>query len=201
MKSCGYKFLKTFGLTILCIFLFSFCKQSENKKILEVKESQDELILETLFFYSIDELKERFGESNLNTKLIEACETCGPEGSPLEESYFVTTLFPGSKREVVIDWNSNQTKVTRVSVGYSEGNEWRTKEGFRLGDSISKINRYYKNKPVEMLFENEYYYNVNDYYSLTFNSDEILNSENLISTDSNLKNLVLQSIDLRIPGY
>jgi hypothetical protein len=201
MISWSKKILKPIGLSVLTVLLLTNCKQSDSKITKHAFQNQRDLILETLFFYSINELKQRFGESNIQTEYTEACETCGPEGGPLEESFYTTTIFPNSKNEAHIDWDSYQTKVTRVSVSYSEGNEWRTKEGFRLGDSISKINSFYKNKPVQMLFVNEYYYSVNDYYSLSFNSDKIIDSDNLMSTDLNLKNLVLQSIDIRVPGY
>jgi hypothetical protein len=167
-------------------------------------ENKAELSLENLFFYSINELQDKFGKANVQTKLIEACETCGPEGTPLEESFYTTTLFPDSKKEVVITWNSNQTLLTDVNVE-RDGNEWRTKEGFRLGDSISKINQYFKNPPIKLVYENYFYFNVNDYYTLMFESNDLnfdnLDFENLMSGDARLKNLVLVAISIRLPGY
>ncbi len=197
-----------FSAFTLTIFLTTSCSQSTNNNdvILDDvhKTYKTELMLENLFFYSINELQDKFGKENVQTEVIEACETCGPEGTALEESSYTTTLFPDSKKEVVITWNSDQTLIREVSVERN-GNEWRTKEGFRLGDSISKINQYFKNKTVKLYSENYVFYNVNDYYTLMFDPTDLnydnLDSENLMSGDARLKNLVLVAISIRIPGF
>lgn len=214
MKNKNYNFLTTLGLMVSTVLLFANCEQSSNnesiqneqsesKKNIKDEQSEPELMLESLFFYSFYELQEKYGESNLQNEFIEACETCGPEGSPTYENSYTTTLFPNSNKEVYIVWNSLQTKVTEVSVSLN-GNEWKTKEGFRLGDSISKINYYFKNKPNKLTYANWFYYDINDYYSLMFSSDDLnfdnLDTENITSVDSRLKNLVLVAISLRLPG-
>ena len=93
--------------------------------------------------------------------------------------------------------------MEEVSVSL-KGNEWKTKEGFRLGDSIAKINRYFKNEPIKLTYVNWFYYEINDYCTLMFSSDDLnfdnLDTENITSVDSRLKNLVLVAISLRLPG-
>lgn len=207
--------LTTFCVIVLSVFLFANCEQSDNKNSLPAEQSETknhkmeeqsatEFSLESLFFYSIDELREKFGSSNVRNEFNEACETCGPEGTPSYENSYVTTLFPNSSKEVIIDWNSDQTSVTEVTVSLN-GKSWKTKEGFRVGDSIAKINRYFKNNPVKLLYANWFYYQMNDYCTLMFNSEDLdfenLDMENLISVDSRLKNLVLVAISIRIPGH
>jgi hypothetical protein len=214
MNKVNYNFLKTLSVIVLSVFLFANCEQSEKKNSIQEeqsenkKNSQDEQFetefnLENLFFYSLEELQEKYGESNMQNEFIEACETCGPEGSPLDESYYTTTLFPNSNREVFIDWNFDKTLVTNVSV-QSEGNKWSTKEGFHLGDSISRINRYFKNKYFEMFYFYEFTYNVNENYTLGFNAEldfSKTETETFQSSDSRLNKLVLERIELRLPGY
>lgn len=204
MKIKNCIFLKTSVLSILTVFLFTHCEESKNIKKNKEEQFETEFNLENLFFYSLEELQEKYGESNMQNEFIEACETCGPEGSPSYENSYTTTLFPNSSKEVYITWNSHQTKVEEVSVSL-KGNEWKTKEGFRLGDSISKINKYFKNKPKKLTYANWFYYNINDYYTLMFSSDDLnfdnLDTENITSVDSRLKNLVLVAISLRLPGY
>jgi hypothetical protein len=215
MNKVNFSFFKTLSVIVLSVFIFTNCEhsekknsmqdeQSENKKNSQEEQFETELILESLFFYSINELQEKFGKSNVGNEFIEACETCGPEGSPTYENSYTSTLFPNSSKEVYITWNSLQTKVEEVSVSLN-GNEWKTKEGFRLGDSISKINNYFKNKPIKLIYENWFYYSINDYYTLMFYSDDLnfdnLDTGNLMSVDSRLKNLVLVAISLRLPGH
>ena len=203
---------------ILRFFFFSFllftsCENSESsnglqngnsEKILNnsYENGKQDLILETLFFYSLSELEEKFGSSNVRNEFNEACETCGPEGTPSYENTYTTTIFPNLNKEVNIEWNSRKTKVIEVSVSLN-GSEWRTKEGFHLGDSISEINQYFKNKPVKLTYVNWFYYKVNDNYTLMFNSDnlnyDVLDTENLQSNDTNLKNLVLVGISIQLP--
>jgi hypothetical protein len=214
MNKVNFSFLKPLLLSVLNIFLLTNCEQSEkknsrqyeqseNKKNIQDEQFEPELILESLFFYTINELQEKFGKSNVRNEFIEACETCGPEGTPTYENSYTTMLFPNTSKEVYIVWNSLQTKVTEVSVSLN-GNEWKTKEGFRLGDSISKINYYFKNKPIKLTYANWFYYDINDYYTLMFSSDDLnfdnLDTENITSVDSRLKNLVLVAISLRLPG-
>jgi hypothetical protein len=203
MKKKNCIFLKTLVSSILTVFLFTHCEQSENIKKNKEEQFETEFNLENLFFYSLEELQEKYGESNMQNEFIEACETCGPEGSPTYENSYTTTLFPNSSKEVYIEWNSLQTKVEEVSVSL-KGNEWKTKEGFRLGDSIAKINRYFKNEPIKLTYVNWFYYEINDYCTLMFSSDDLnfdnLDTENITSVDSRLKNLVLVAISLRLPG-
>jgi hypothetical protein len=202
-------FKNAFYLFVFVGLLLTGCGQAkkesdDNDEINNLKEyTNTDFILESLFFCSIDDLIEKYGESNIQTEFFEACETCGPEGSPLEESFYRTTLFPNSEKEVKIDWNSNQTIVTRVNVE-SIVSVWRTKEGFKIGDEITKIKSYFKNKPFEMFYFYEFIYNVNENYSLSFNAD--LNftpyeAETFLSTDARLNKLVLCSINLNLPGY
>ena len=203
MKKKNCIFFKTLVLSILTVFIFAHCEESKNIKKNKEEQSGTEINRENLFFYSLEELQEKYGESNMQNEFIEACETCGPEGSPTYENSYTTTLFPNSSKEVYITWNSHQTKVEEVSVSL-KGNEWKTKEGFRLGDSIAKINRYFKNEPIKLTYVNWFYYEINDYCTLMFSSDDLnfdnLDTENITSVDSRLKNLVLVAISLRLPG-
>ena len=90
--------IKYYLLLIVTSFLISSCNQTESKNI---ESEENDFFLESLFFYnSIKELEDRFGASNIETEFVQACETCGPEGSPLEESYYSTVLFQNSKKEV-----------------------------------------------------------------------------------------------------
>lgn len=187
------------GLPILIVLVFSACNQEKTIINHQNEKSDSNLILETLFFYSLSELQDKFGRQNMTTKFNEACSSCGPEGSPTYETSYSTILFPNSTKEVHIEWDSQQTKVKEVSVTL-QGKEWKTKEGFRLGDSISKINQYFNNKSVSLVYGNWWYYNVNENYTLMFNSDELDYdnlSEDSKSTDSSLKNLVLVGISIR----
>jgi hypothetical protein len=211
------KYIKTLpfvlGFFFFSFLLFTSCENSESsnglqngntEKILNnsYENGKQDLILETLFFYSLSELEEKFGSSNVRNEFNEACETCGPEGTPSYENTYTTTIFPNLNKEVNIEWNSRKTRVTEVSVSLN-GSEWRTKEGFHLGDSISEINHYFKNKPVKLTYVNWFYYKVNDNYTLMFNSDnlnyDVLDTENLQSNDTNLKNLVLVGISIKLP--
>jgi hypothetical protein len=202
--SMNNNFKKIFYLFILIGLLSSSCGQIKNDKKNIKEEPGNELILESLFFYSsVNELQEKFGKFNVLNEFNEACETCGPEGSPLEESFYTTTLFPNSKKEVIIEWDSNQTTITRVTVE-SEANEWRTKEGFKIGNEITKIKSYFKNNPFEMLYFYEFMFSVNDSYKLYFNADlnfTPFEAEIFQSSDSRLEKLVLKRIELKLPGY
>ena len=196
-------FKKMFYLFLFIGLLSSSCGQIKNDNNNNKEEPGNEFILESLFFYSINELQEKFGKSNVLNEFNEACETCGPEGSPLEESFYTTTLFPDSKKEVIIDWDSNQTMITRVTIE-SEANEWRTKEGFKIGSELTKIKSYFKNKPFEMLYFYEFIFSVNDSYKLYFNADlnfTPFEAEIFQSSDSRLNKLVLKRIELKLPGY
>jgi hypothetical protein len=203
MNKVNFSFYKILSLIVLSVFLFANCEQSEKKNSIKDEQFESEFMLESLFFYSFKELQEKYGESNMQNEFIEACETCGPEGSPLDESYYTTTLFPNSKKEVFIDWNTDKTLVTNVIIE-SDGNEWNTKEGFRLGDSIAEINSYFKNKYFEMFYFYEFIYNLNENYTLGFNAEldfSPTEAETFQSADSRLNKLVLRSIELKLPGY
>ena len=116
-----------FWVLIVLTSLITGCAQksvSENQKNNMEQTIVTEYNLENLFFFSLEELEEKFGKSNIQNEFTEACETCGPEGTPLDESYYRTTLFPDSSKEVQIYWNSDQTKVTEVIVE-RDGNKWR----------------------------------------------------------------------------
>ncbi len=177
--------------------LFLGCQRSN-----AIEREENKLILEGLFFFnSLEELEEKYGKSNAQVEFVEACETCGPEGSPLEESYYITTLFPNSKKEVVIYWNENKSLVKSISVE-KENSEWTTKDGFRIGDKIEKFNGANLD-PFEMIYFYDFIYNVNSNYSFSFNAE--LNfypseGETFSSKDVRLKGLVLKRIEINLPG-
>jgi hypothetical protein len=191
--------IKNYLFLFVTSFLISSCNQTDSRNI---KSEETDLFLESLFFYnSIKELEDRFGASNLETEFVQACETCGPEGSPLEESYYSTVLFPNSKKEVFIDWNSDQTMVTNISIE-SKDNIWSTKDGFKIGDSISKVQNQVKT-PFELLYFYEFIYNFNSFCSISFNNELDFypaEAEIFQSQDSRLKKLVVTKIEMRLPG-
>jgi hypothetical protein len=191
--------IKKYLLLIVTSFLISSCYQTESKNI---ESEETDFFLESLFFYnSIQELEDRFGASNIETEFVQACETCGPEGSPLEESYYSTVLFPNSKKEVYMDWNSDQTMVTNVSIE-SKDNVWSTKDGFKIGDSLSKVQNQVK-KTFELIYFYEFTYNFNSFCSISFNNElDFIPAEAELfqSNDPRLKKLVLTRIEMRLPG-
>jgi hypothetical protein len=199
------------GLLIGFIIILGSCDNSNNKY--EVKNELDtensiseekqgaELVLETLFFYTLSELEIKFGKNNVLNRFNKACETCGPEGTPTYKNSYTTILFPDTKNAVTIEWDSRQKKVEWVTLFNYSNNDWITKEGFRLGDNIEEINRYYNQKPVDIFFENIWYYSVNDHYTLNFYSDDTGGDScsPCKSTDKALKNLVLVGISIKQP--
>jgi hypothetical protein len=185
---------------LMVLFLFSNCSNVNEGNSSEIKSEKKEIesfsIESLLTIKSFDDLSNRFGKENIQVEFVDICDDCGVEGSSIDEPYYITTIYPDSIIEIVLEWNVHKNHVDMISV-YRPNSPWQTKHNLKIGDNISKL--YNLNIQDSLFYFHVFQLNLEQNYrieldgNISFSPNDF---EKFHVNDQRLKNIEIYSITL-----